>query len=307
MALGVGQQLAQDRQRAVQLPQRHVGTGMVARVELGEVVGAGADRWRADQPLTNRLAILAGIPVGKHHRVGVGQPVDVVAIIGEHRLHLTDVIGTSALLAAGVGDAGQQRVALQAPALVAKLVENLDALQRALLGGVQLMPLQQHLAAHPIDELGNGRGTQMLLFDVLDGPFLQGVGLLQMPLGDGDLRQLAEAPDHQVRGIDLASTALGFLVLLLRLRQCTLDEMHLGQAGHRRHPRGAHDQRLAGQRLLGQGDGALLVALVHRHLRAHRVELADDARPVLLRAAALQSQFGGLEPALDVIELVGVL
>ena len=76
--------------------------------------------------------------------MGIGQPVDVVAIVGEHRLQLGDVVGTGMLLAAGVGDAGQQRVTLQAPAWVVQFVEYLDTLQRALLGSVQLVPFQQH-------------------------------------------------------------------------------------------------------------------------------------------------------------------
>ncbi len=168
--------------------------------------------------------------------MGIGQPVDVVTVVGEHRLQLRDVVGTGVLLAAGVGDAGQQRVTLQAPAWVVQFVEDLDTLQRALLGSVQLVPLQQHLSAHSVDELDDGRGLQVLLLDVLDGALLQGIGLLQMPLGDGDFRQLPETPDHQVRGIDLPRAALGFLVLFLRLRQFALDEMRLGQARHRRYP-----------------------------------------------------------------------
>ena len=40
---------------------------------------------------------------------------------------------------------------------------------------------------------------------------------------------------------------------------------------------------------------------------ADGIEFADDARPVLLGAAALQRQLAGLEPALDMIELIGVL
>ncbi len=236
VALGIGQQLAQDRQGALQLPQRQVGTGVIARIELGEMVGATAHRRRTEQPLADRLAILAGVPVGEHDRVGIGQPVDVVAVVGEHRLQLRDVVGTGVLLAAGVGDAGQQRVTLQAPAWVVQFVEYLDTLQRALLGSVQLVPFQQHLAAHPVDELDDGRGLQILLLDVLDGALLQGIGLLQMPLSDGDFRQLPETPDHQVRGIDLPRAALGFLVLFLRLGKFALDEMRLGQARHRRYP-----------------------------------------------------------------------
>ena len=304
--LGVGLQLAQDRQRLFRLFQRQVGAHMVAAVELGEVVEPALQPGRGEQPLLDSGLVLGRIPVAEHHRMGVGQPVDVVVVVGQHALHPADVVGADGLLATRVGDAGEQCIALQEPA-IADVLENLDALQRALLSGVQVVPFQQDLATHPVDELHDRRRLQLGLLDVLDGALLQRIGLLQIALGDGDFRQLAQVPHHQVRGTNLPGAALGLLVLFLRLGQQPLDEVRLGQPRQRRHPGGAHDQRLTRQRFIGQGDGLLLVAAVHRHLRTYRVELADDARPVLFRAAFLQGLFAGLEPAFYLVELVRVL
>ncbi len=304
--LGVDLQLAQDRQRLVRLFQRQVGAYLIAAIELGEVIEPALQHGRGEQPLLDGGLVLGRIPVTEHHRMGVGQPVDVVVVVGQHALHPADVVGADGLLATRVGDAGEQRIALQEPA-IADILENLDALQSALLSGVQVVPFQQDLATHPVDELHDRRRLQLGLLDVLDGALLQRIGLLQIALGDGDFRQLAQVPHHQVRRTNLPGAALGLLVLFLRLGQQPLDEVRLGQPRQRRHPGGAHDQRLTRQRFIGQGDGLLLVAAVHRHLRTYRVELADDARPVLLRTAFLQSLFAGLEPALYLVELVGVL
>lgn len=116
-----------------------------------------------------------------------------------------------------------------------------------------------------------------------------------------------EIPHHQMRGADLPRAAFGLFVLLLRLGQQTLDEVRFSQPRERRHLGCPHDQRLARQRFASQRDRLLLVAAIHCDLSAHGVEFADDARPVLFRAAVLKRLLSCLEPALDLIELVGVL
>ena len=306
VALGIHLQLAQDRQRALALVQRQVGAHMVARIALGEVVGPRFERRRGAQPLADAVLVLGRVPVGEHHRMGIGQPVDMVVVAGQQALDLADIVGAHALLAAGVGDPGEQHIALQKP-VIAHRIEDLQALQGALLDRIQVVPLEQHLAAHAVDELHDRGHRQLFLLDVLQRPFLQVVGLLQMALGDGDLRQLAEAPQHRVGGIDLLRAAHGFLVLLLGLLQLALDEMHLGQHRHRRHPRGAHGQRFEGQGLTGEGHGLLQIALVDRHLGAHRLEIRLDALPLLRAVQALLRRFAGLQPALDLVALILVL
>ncbi len=238
--------------------------------------------------------------------MGVGLPVDVVVVAGQQGLEPADVVGALALLAARMGDAGEQHVTLQEP-VVAHRIEYLQPLQGALLGGIEVVPFQQHLAAHAVDELHDRGDRQLLLLDVLQCPFLQVVGLLQVALGDGDLRQLAEAPQHRVRGVDLLRAAHVFLVLMLGLGQIALDEVRLGQHRQRRHPRGAHGQRLERQRLAGEGHGTLLVALVDRHLGAHRLVFGLDALPLLGTELLALHRLAGLQPALDLIALVLVL
>ena len=306
VALGVDLQLTQDRQGPVRLVQRQVGLHMVARVALGEVVGAGLERRRRAQPLADAVLVLGRLPVAEHHGVGVGLPVDVVVVGSQQGLDLADIVGAGALLATGMGDPGEQHVALQEP-VVADPVEQFQALQGALLGRIQVVPLEQHLAAHPVDELHDRGQRQLLLLDVLQGPFLQVVSLLQVALGDGDFRQLAQAPQHRVRGIDLLRPAHGVLMQLLGLLQVALDEVRLGQHRHRRDLGGAHGQWLEGQRLARQGHGLLLVALVDRHLGAHRLEVGLDAHPLLGGELVLLRRLAGLQPALDLIALVLVL
>ena len=175
--LRIDLQLPEDRQRLVRLLQRKVGSRVVAAVVLGEVIEAALERWRRQQPLLDRGLVLGGVPVAEHYRMGIGEPVDMVIVVSEHALDLAYVVRAGALLAARMGDPGQQRVTLQQPA-VADVFEYLDALQRALLGGIQMVPLKQHLTTHAVDELHDRGRLQVGLFDVLDRPFLQRIGLL---------------------------------------------------------------------------------------------------------------------------------